>query len=161
MREYKRTLLDALLVQFPPGSGATVEAEGEGRGRGRQRSRGTASTSEGRVSMAEMWKSFVSTPQQKAPPADMERFSRRQYFSNMVEQYVSTPLHVLNDGYARLNFWVSKLGIWPELALYALEVLACPAASVLSERVFSTAGGRYHRQAQPPVQSQCGQAHVH
>ena len=71
----------------------------------------------------------------------MEHLSRRQHFTNMVEQYVCTRLHILNDGSAPLNFWVSKLGTWPELALYALEVLACPAASVLSERVFSTAGG--------------------
>ena len=41
---------------------------------------------------------------------------------------------------APFNFWVSKLSTWPELALYALEILACPAASVLSELVFSTAG---------------------
>ena len=46
LREYKRTLVDALLVAFPPDSGGTVEAQGEGRGggRGRQRSLGTAST---------------------------------------------------------------------------------------------------------------------
>ncbi|KAM5170527.1 zinc finger BED domain-containing protein 6-like [Mantella aurantiaca] len=30
---------------------------------------------------------------------------------------------------------------WPQLAQYALELLACPAASVLSERSFSAAGG--------------------
>ena len=59
----------------------------------------------------------------------------------MVEQYVCTSLHVLTDGSAPFNFWVSKLSTWPELACYALEVLSCPAASVLSERVFSTAGG--------------------
>ena len=52
MREYKRTLVDAMLLAFPPDSGATVEAQGQGRvgggggGRGRQRSQGTASTSE-------------------------------------------------------------------------------------------------------------------
>ena len=61
-------------------------------------------------------------------------------FRNMVEQYVCTPLHVLTDGSAPFNFWVSKLSTWPELAFYALEVVACPAASVLSERVFSMAG---------------------
>ena len=42
---------------------------------------------------------------------------------------------------APFNFCVSKMSTWPELAFYALEVLACPVASVLSERVFSTAGG--------------------
>ena len=83
MRDYKRTLM----IAFPPDSGGTVEAQGKGRGgRGRQRSWGTAKTSKGRVSMAKMWKSFVSTPQQPAPPADMECLSRRQHFSNMVEQ---------------------------------------------------------------------------
>ena len=50
-------------------------------------------------------------------------------------------LHALMDVSAPFNFWVSKLGTWPEFALYALEVLACLAASVLSEHVFSTAGG--------------------
>ena len=63
MREYKRTLVDTLLRAFPTDTGGQVEAQGEGRGgaRGRQRSCVTASSSEGRVSMAEMWKSFVST----------------------------------------------------------------------------------------------------
>lgn len=143
MREYKRTLVDALLRAFPNVTGEQVEAQGQGRGgaRGRQGSCVTASSSEGRVSMAEMWKTFVNTPQLTAPPPDTQRVSRRQHFTNMVEQYVCTPLHVLTDGSAPFNFWVSKLSTWPELAFYALEVLACPAASVLSERVFSTAGG--------------------
>ena len=30
---------------------------------------------------------------------------------------------------------------WPELAQYAIELLACPSSSVLSERTFSAAGG--------------------
>ena len=141
MREYKRTLVDALLRAFPNVTGEQVEGQGRGGARGRQRSFVTASSSEGRVSMAEMWKSFVSTPQINAPPPDTERVSRRQHFTNMVEQYVCTSLHVLTDGSAPFNFWVSKLSTWPELACYALEVLSCPAASVLSERVFSTAGG--------------------
>ena len=143
MRDYRRTLVDALLRSFPTDAGGQVEAQGEGRGggRGRQRSCVSASTSEGRVSMADMWKSFVTSPQQPPPTADMERVSRRQHLNNMVEQFLCTRLHVLTDGSAPFNFWVSKLSTWPELALYALEVLACPAASVLSERVFSTAGG--------------------
>ena len=30
---------------------------------------------------------------------------------------------------------------WPELAQYAIKLLACPASSVLSELTFSAAGG--------------------
>ena len=56
MRDYRRTLVDALLRAFPTDAGGQVEAQGEGRGggRGRQRSCFSASTSEGRVSMADM-----------------------------------------------------------------------------------------------------------
>ena len=38
------------------------------------------------------------------------------------EQYICTTLHVLTDGLAPFNFWVSKLSTWPELAFYALAV---------------------------------------
>ena len=87
--------------------------------------------------MAQMWKSFVSTPQQPAPPADMERLSRRQHFTNMVEQYVCTRLRVLNDGSAPFNFWVSKLGTWPELALqpvYCLNVCLARLEGVITDK---------------------------
>ena len=40
-----------------------------------------------------------------------------------------------------LAFWFLRMDNWPELAQYAIELLACPASSVLSERTFSAAGG--------------------
>jgi hypothetical protein len=40
-----------------------------------------------------------------------------------------------------LGYWVLRMDHWPELAQYAIELLACPASSVLSERTFSAAGG--------------------
>ncbi|XP_077119145.1 zinc finger BED domain-containing protein 4-like [Ranitomeya variabilis] len=141
MQEYKRMLVDALLTAFPPDSGGSVEEQGRGEGEKHQRSWGSITTSGGRISIAEMWKTFLSTPQLLAPPSEMVHISRRQRFNNMVEDYLSTHLHVLSDGSAPFNFWVSKLDIWPELARYALEVLACPAGSVLSEHVFRIAGG--------------------
>ncbi|KAM4032307.1 zinc finger BED domain-containing protein 6-like isoform 2-T2 [Anomaloglossus baeobatrachus] len=131
MREYKRTLVDALLTAFPPDTGGSVKAKGRGRGVRCQRNWGTR-----RVSMDTFWKRFVSRP-----PCDMASISKRQRFHHMVEEYMSTHLHEVTDGSDPFTFWVSKLDTWPELALYALEVLACPAASVLTERVFSTAGG--------------------
>lgn len=36
---------------------------------------------------------------------------------------------------------MSMMDHWPELAQHALEVLACPVASVLFKRMFSAAGG--------------------
>ena len=59
----------------------------------------------------------------------------------MVKEYVADCASVLSDPSVPYNYWVSKLYMWHELALYALEVLTCPAASVLLERVFSAAGG--------------------
>ena len=59
----------------------------------------------------------------------------------MVKEYIADRVSVLNDPSVPYNYLVSKLDMWHELALYALKVLACPAASVLSERVFSAAGG--------------------
>ncbi|XP_073415609.1 zinc finger BED domain-containing protein 4-like [Dendrobates tinctorius] len=140
MQEYKSMLVDALLMAFPPDSGGSVEEQGRGERGNRQCSWGTSPTSGGRISIAEMWKTFLSMPH-LLPPSDMVRISRKQRFNNMVEDYMSTHLHVLSDGSAPFNFWVSKLDTWPELALYALEVLACPAGSVLSEHVFRMAGG--------------------
>ena len=40
-----------------------------------------------------------------------------------------------------LGYWVLRMDHWPELAQYAIELLACPASSILSERTFSAAGG--------------------
>ena len=40
-----------------------------------------------------------------------------------------------------LDYWVGRLDLWPELAQFAMELLACPSSSVLSERTFSAAGG--------------------
>ncbi|KAG8591801.1 hypothetical protein GDO81_000309 [Engystomops pustulosus] len=69
------------------------------------------------------------------------RQSRADLYRKMLREYVADHTIVLNDHKAPYYYWVSKLDMWHELALYALEVLACPAASVLSERVFSAAGG--------------------
>ncbi|KAM4047913.1 zinc finger BED domain-containing protein 4-like isoform 1-T2 [Anomaloglossus baeobatrachus] len=131
MHEYKHTLVDALMTAFPPDTGGSVKAQG--RGASQQHNWGNS-----RVNIDSIWKKFMNTPKPSGLPCGI---SRRQRFHNMVEEYMSTYLHVVTDGSAPFNFWVSKLDTWPELALYALEVLACPAASVMSERVFSTAGG--------------------
>ena len=39
-----------------------------------------------------------------------------------------------------LHYWVCRLDLWPELSQFAIELLACPVSSVLSERAFSAAG---------------------
>ncbi|KAM4044406.1 zinc finger BED domain-containing protein 4-like [Anomaloglossus baeobatrachus] len=134
MCDYKRTLVDALMTAFPADAGGS--AESQGRGASRQRSCGIASTT--RVSMDVFWRKFLLNP---APPCATVPNIRQQRFHNMVEEYMSTHLHILTDGSAPFNFWASKLDTWPELALYALEVLACPAASVMSKHFFSATGG--------------------
>uniref|UniRef100_A0A803JEL1 BED-type domain-containing protein n=1 Tax=Xenopus tropicalis TaxID=8364 RepID=A0A803JEL1_XENTR len=40
-----------------------------------------------------------------------------------------------------LDYWVRRLDLWPELSQFAINLLSCPASSVLSERTFSAAGG--------------------
>lgn len=40
-----------------------------------------------------------------------------------------------------LDYWVRRLDLWPELSQFAMNLLSCPASSVLSERTFSAAGG--------------------
>lgn len=35
-----------------------------------------------------------------------------------------------------LDYWVTRMDLWPELAQYVFELLNCPAASVLSECTF-------------------------
>ncbi|CAJ0968197.1 unnamed protein product [Ranitomeya imitator] len=59
----------------------------------------------------------------------------------MLREYLADHTNVLRDSSVPFNYWVSKLDTWHELTLYTLEVLACPAASVLSEQVFIAAGG--------------------
>ncbi|KAM4019234.1 zinc finger BED domain-containing protein 6-like [Anomaloglossus baeobatrachus] len=144
MREFKLTLVESLLTAFPPDSEDSGKEQGRGGEGSGPNSWSTGTTSEGRVIMAEMWNTFFSTPQDPEPSSDSICINRRQRFSNMVEEYVSTRVQVPSDGSAPFNFWVSKLDTWPELALYSLEVLACPAASVLSQRVFSIAGGGHN-----------------
>ncbi|XP_068110918.1 farnesyl pyrophosphate synthase-like [Hyperolius riggenbachi] len=46
-----------------------------------------------------------------------------------------------DDPVGPLEYWFKCLGIWSELAQYALEVLYCPPSSMLSERCFSAASG--------------------
>uniref|UniRef100_A0A8C5MAC7 BED-type domain-containing protein n=1 Tax=Leptobrachium leishanense TaxID=445787 RepID=A0A8C5MAC7_9ANUR len=40
-----------------------------------------------------------------------------------------------------LAYWVLRLDHWPEFSQYAMQLLGCPSSSVLSERMFSAAGG--------------------
>ncbi|KAG8591628.1 hypothetical protein GDO81_000242 [Engystomops pustulosus] len=83
-----------------------------------------------------LYKAFASfmSPQQDTVTCPQSRQSRADLYRKMVREYVADHTIVLNDHTAPYNYWVSKLDMWHELALYALEVLACPAASVLSER---------------------------
>ncbi|XP_077111455.1 zinc finger BED domain-containing protein 6-like isoform X1 [Ranitomeya variabilis] len=145
MREYQDTLVNSIIFSSPSESRAAsaLQSSSVRRGSGgssAHRGSRISTSAQGKTGMAQLWHSFVcpphmSTPSQTAP------VSRRQRFSQMVTDYMSCPLTVLPDGSSPFKFWVSKLDTWPELSQYALEVLACPAASVLSERVFSAAGG--------------------
>lgn len=64
-----------------------------------------------------------------------------QYDYCYFPEHLNSHIDVLQHGSVTFDFWVSKLKMWPELSRYALEVIACPAAVVLSEKVLSTSLG--------------------
>ncbi|XP_068129438.1 zinc finger BED domain-containing protein 4-like [Hyperolius riggenbachi] len=68
--------------------------------------------------------------------------SQNQRLTRMVADYMGSYSGLDSDTTVDpFDYWVQHLEIWSELAQYALEVLACPPSSVLSERCFSAAGG--------------------
>ncbi|XP_068110991.1 zinc finger BED domain-containing protein 4-like [Hyperolius riggenbachi] len=75
-------------------------------------------------------------------PATESSANQEQRFSCMVSEYLGSFTGLdTNSPVDPMEYWVRRLSIWRELAQYALEVLACPPSSVLSERCFSAAGG--------------------
>ncbi|KAG8558681.1 hypothetical protein GDO81_017102 [Engystomops pustulosus] len=139
VHEYQQALVHKLKQSFPSD---TVS----GRGRtfagqvARESRRAGSLSSTGRGTLYKAFASFMS-PQQDTVTCPQSRQSRGDLYRKMVREYVADHTIVLNDHTAPYNYWVSRLDMWPQLALYALEVLACPAASVFLERVFSAAGG--------------------
>ncbi|XP_056403481.1 zinc finger BED domain-containing protein 6-like [Hyla sarda] len=60
------------------------------------------------------------------------------HLNNQVDAYLSSALS-LPDTMSPdpMDFWVTRLDHWPELAQFAMGVLSCPPSSVASERVFN------------------------
>ena len=68
--------------------------------------------------------------------------NRRRCLNYMVQEYLGarSDLETFPTEHP-LGYWVLTMDHWPELAQYAIELLACPASSILSERIFSASGG--------------------
>ncbi|KAG8551656.1 hypothetical protein GDO81_004203 [Engystomops pustulosus] len=139
MHEYQQALVHKLKQYFPSDSASGRVRSSAGQVARESRRAGSLSST-GKGTLYKAFASFMS-PQQDTVTCPQSRQSRADLYRKMVREYVADHTIVLNDHTAPYNYWVSKLDMWHELALYALEVLACPAASVLSERVFSAAGG--------------------
>ncbi|KAG8542881.1 hypothetical protein GDO81_025918 [Engystomops pustulosus] len=139
MHEYQQALVHKLKQYFPSDSASGRVRSSAGQVARESRRAGSLSST-GKGTLYKAFASFMS-PQQDTVTCPQSRQSRADLYRKMGREYVADHTIVLNDHTAPYNYWVSKLDMWHELALYALEVLACPAASVLSERVFSAAGG--------------------
>ncbi|XP_069815317.1 zinc finger BED domain-containing protein 6-like [Dendropsophus ebraccatus] len=137
--QYHQALVEKLIQYFPSDNDSSRGLSCVGQRRRDMRGTGSMSNT-GRGVLSKVWDMFMTSPQEYSTIAQ-PRITRREKFWKMVMEYVADHTIVLRDPSAPFNYWVSKLDTWHELALYALEVLACPAASVLSERVFNTAGG--------------------
>ncbi|CAN2388245.1 hypothetical protein PRIEUP_LOCUS14971, partial [Pristimantis euphronides] len=137
MQKYQKALVDKLLGQFPADNASgrsSLDHQG-------QEVRGTHTRyNRGRGTLSKVWDSFIR-PSKLTGPEARGSLSRREKFWKMVKEYLSDRTSILRDSSVPYNYWVSKLDKWHELSLYVMEVLACPATSVLSERVFSAAGG--------------------
>uniref|UniRef100_A0A803JA63 HAT C-terminal dimerisation domain-containing protein n=1 Tax=Xenopus tropicalis TaxID=8364 RepID=A0A803JA63_XENTR len=136
--QLKRALCAKLMKAFPqPDTQASTTPHIQQR-----KESSSSSAGRGGGNLMDVWRSFFE-PRQAAASQVSTRSHHQQWLENMVADYmgsvsVQDAMHTDDDP---MNFWVSRLNQWPELAQYILEVLACPPASVLSERVFSAAGG--------------------
>lgn len=135
MRHLREALQKGLCNAFPetgrlqtPGPGRRVaEASVSGRRSGGEGGR-----------LTDAFRQFFS-PQ---PQGMIGSSNHRQRLIYMVQEYLGARSDL--DTFPTENplaYWVLRMDHWPELAQYAIELLACPASSVLSERTFSAAGG--------------------
>ncbi|XP_068094507.1 zinc finger BED domain-containing protein 6-like [Hyperolius riggenbachi] len=108
-----------------------------------QQSCGGPSSTKKPQNLLSMFYDFYQPESSNAPcSSTSSNSSHRQRLDRMVSDYLgsaSAPDNIESND--PMEYWTKKIDTWPELAQYALEVLACPASSVLSERVFSAAGG--------------------
>jgi len=132
--EYQRELIQNLMEIFPPSIAGGREE------RVSQSPTTTIRATASKGTLSKVWDTFMAPPRATSITAGPAT-SRRDKYRRMLREYLADRTPVLPDPSASYTYWVSKLDTWLELSLYALEVLACPAASVLSERVFSAAGG--------------------
>ncbi|CAJ0952386.1 unnamed protein product [Ranitomeya imitator] len=139
MLKYHRALLAELLRKFPC-ENAGSRCKSLLYNQGLQARETEVQSSSRRGTMAKFWDSFLR-PSHRGGTEARGAVTRSAMFGKMVREYLADRTNILRDSSVPFNYWVSKLDMWHELALYALEVLACPPASVLSERVFSAAGG--------------------
>ncbi|KAM4044875.1 zinc finger BED domain-containing protein 6-like isoform 1-T2 [Anomaloglossus baeobatrachus] len=139
MVQYQKALVEQLLQKFPSDNADGRGHTSLGTQGGKTKQTHTRST-RGRGILSKVWDNFIRPSQGPGPDVPVS-LTRREKFWKMVKEYLADCGSILRDSSVPYNYWVSKLDTWHELSLYALEVLACPAASVLSERVFSAVGG--------------------
>ncbi|KAM4025255.1 uncharacterized protein ACNLHF_025839 [Anomaloglossus baeobatrachus] len=146
MQEYQQKLLLDLNSAFPPNTrGARSESPScnstnMGRSRHLQQSTRTSSTVSGAgnsnfiVSFHNFFRPSFARPPETTSLTHSERLER------IIQEYLQMNIDAMTLQMEPCSFWASNLEKWPELSTYALEILSCPAASVVSERVFSAAG---------------------
>ena len=90
------------------------------------------------VLLMEDMRSFLSPTHRRSPSGS----TLRERLDRQVADYLAltADIDTLRSD-EPLDYWVCRLDLWPELSQFAIELLACPASSVLSERTFSAAGG--------------------
>lgn len=142
MQEMETLLIDQLETSVASASrspNVTVEQH-QRRDSSRVPSRRSGSSRQGgRSLMGDLWQSLFTTSPTHAMQGTHP--THRDQLKIMVHDYLRLNTDVFVCVPDPIDFWVSKMDEWPELARHAIEVLSCPAASVISERTFSTAGG--------------------
>ncbi|CAJ0942710.1 unnamed protein product [Ranitomeya imitator] len=93
-------------------------------------------------SNADYWVATLLDPRPSfGRPQETRSLTHSQRLERMAQESLQVNIDAMTVELDPCSFWASNLEKWPELATHTLEILSCPAASVLSERVFSVAGG--------------------
>ncbi|VEL25005.1 unnamed protein product [Protopolystoma xenopodis] len=138
MGQLRKALCSKLVEAFPQSDTSQASTTPH-----TQQRRGPSSSSSSKGGdLMGVWKSFFEPQRPAAGPVSTQSH-HQQRVEHMVADYMGSVSvqDAIRPDDDPMHYWVSRLDQWPELAQYALEVLACPPASVLSERVFSAAGG--------------------
>ena len=138
MQQFKTKLKNMLYTAY---KGDVTAQRESNRGRGECNPPPTTAARTGRftdVLLMEDMRSFFSPTHRHSPSGS----SLRERLDRQVADYLAltADIDTLRSN-EPLDYWVCRLDLWPELSQFAIELLACPASSVLSEGTFSVAGG--------------------